>query len=305
VRKTLSIIAAVITAFLLQAVPSQAALSDYFVDSTWLAQNSGSVRIVDVRVGPKYLLSHIPGAVHIGKSEFLMTRYGVKSLVPDGKDLGKLLDRYGITNDTTVVAYAEDSNPYSARFVWMLRYHGHEKSYVLDGGFDKWLKDGGKVAVLSTRVKPTTGYTVRSSNDIRAGADYIYTRLHNPSVIIWDTRSPGEYNGTDVRADRGGHIPGSINLNWVDLQKEVDGVRVLKSEEEIRMLLSSKGITKEAEIVAHCQTGIRSSYATLVLKSMGYENARNYDGSWIEWANNASLPIEVPGKYVQNGKVTD
>ena len=301
-RKSLSISMVVFTVILLQAGLASAAIGDYFVGTGWLAQNTDNVRIVDVRVGPKYLMNHIPGAIHIDKSEFLETRGGVKSLVPDARGLEKLLDRYGITRDTTVVAYSEDSNPYSARFVWTLRYHGHDKSYVLDGGFDKWLKEGRPVAVLPTWVKPTKGYKITSSRDIRAGADYIYTRLHNPSVVIWDTRSPGEFNGTVVRADRGGHIPGATHLNWVDLQKEVDGVRVLKSEDELRELLASAGINRELEIVAHCQTGIRSSYATLVLKSLDYENVRNFDGSWIEWANNSSLPIELPVKFVQNGE---
>jgi thiosulfate/3-mercaptopyruvate sulfurtransferase len=75
------------------------------------------------------------------------------------------------------------------------------------------------------------------------------------------------------------------------LQHEVDGVKVLKSESEIRELLAKHGITSEQEVIAHCQTGIRSSYATLVLQGLGYTKVKNYDGSWIEWANNATLPI--------------
>ena len=90
---------------------------------------------------------------------------------------------------------------------------------------------------------------------------------------------------------RGGHIPGATHLNWTQLQHEVDGVKVLKSETAIRQLLADYGITSDQAVIAHCQTGIRSSYATLVLQGLGYTEVKNYDGSWIEWANNATLPI--------------
>ncbi len=279
-------------AILLTSTVANAALSDYFVESDWVAANRDLVTIVDVRVLPLYLIGHIDGALHLDKSEFLEKRDGVKSLVPSAKNLEALLDAYGITPDTTVVAYAEDKNPYSARFVWSLRYHGHKKAYVLNGGYEKWASEDRSTAIFPTSPTPTSGYKVTKSTKIRAGADYILTRLDNPSVVVWDTRTPEEYFGTKVRADRGGHIPGASHLNWVDLQKVENGVRVLKNEAEILTLLGQHRITPDKEIIAHCQTGIRSSYATLVLLGLGYSDASNYDGSWIEWANNPTLPIE-------------
>ncbi|MGE4546088.1 MAG: sulfurtransferase [Pedobacter sp.] len=267
-----------------------AELGDFFVTTDWLAKRRHQVKIVDVRVTPMYLLGHIEGALSIPKQQFLSTRGGVKSLVPTVSEFAFLMDRYGITPDTTVVAYAEDDNPYAARFIWTLRYHGHERSYVLDGGFNKWTKENGPTAFLPTQVVPTAGYHCQPGRDIRAETDYILTRLGNPGVMVWDTRSYKEFDGSDIRAERGGHIPGAVHLEWTNLQKEVDGVRVLKSEEEIRALLTAAGITPEQDIVAHCQTGIRSSYATLVLLGLGYR-VENYDGSWIEWANNKALPV--------------
>ncbi len=276
------------------AAPATAhsALSDYFVDTDWLANQKGETQVVDVRVIPLYLLGHIDQAVHIDKQEFLSTRDGVKSLVPTVTEFEALMDRYGINPETTVVAYADDKNPYAARFVWMLRYHGHEKSFVLDGGYEKWNKEDRATAMLPTRVVATSGYRCQQGHDVRADAEDVLTRLANPAVVIWDTRSPEEYRGEKIRADRGGHIPGATPLNWVNLQKEVDGVKVLKSEAEIRELLAAEGITPDRHVIAHCQTGIRSSYATLVLLGLGFKTAQNYDGSWIEWANNRSLPVE-------------
>lgn len=277
---------------LFAAPPAQAALGDVFVDTTWLAANRKEVTVVDVRVAPLYLLGHLDQAIHIDKEHFLATRNGVKSLIPTASEFEALMDRFGITAETTVVAYAEDNNPYAARFIWTLRNHGHEKAFVLDGGYEKWSREKLPTAMLPTKVTATQGYRCHSARGIGAEAEYIYSRLGNPEMMIWDTRKKGEYDGSEVRADRGGHIPSAVHLDWVNLQKDVNGVKVLKSESEIRSLLSAAGITPDREIVAHCQTGIRSSYATLVLLGLGYK-VKNYDGSWIEWANNPFYPVET------------
>jgi len=271
---------------------SHAGLGDYFVDTQWLETNLNRVRVVDVRVSPLYVLGHVEGAVSVQKGEFLETRRGVKSLVPRAGDFEKLMDRYGITPKTSVVAYAEDKNPYAARFVWTLRFHGHDKAFVLDGGYDKWVKESRPRSFFPVVVASTEGYRCTAGSDIRAEADYVLSRIGNPATTIWDARRRAEYDGSEIRADRGGHIPGVTHLDWTELQKDSDGVMVLKSESELRTLLAARGIRPDSEIVAHCQTGIRSAYATVVLLGLGYERVKNYDGSWIEWANEPFFPIE-------------
>lgn len=282
-----------IAALLLTALPTlaSAALEDYFVQTGWLDEHRSRVVVLDVRQVPLFLLGHIEGAHHVPRSDFLDKRSGVKSLVPTTTAFEALMEKFGITPETTVVTYAEDKNPYAARLAWTLRYYGHEKALVLDGGYEKWANEDRATSLFPTaNVKPGS-YRVSTPGKARAEADYVLTQLGNPAVIIWDTRTPEEYDGSKVRADRGGHIPGATHLNWTELQHEVNGVKVLKSETEIRALLAKHGITEENEIIAHCQTGIRSSYATLVLQGLGYGQAKNYDGSWIEWANNPALPI--------------
>ncbi len=283
-------------AILLVLLPgvAQAALGDYFVDTQWLAANRDKVAVLDVRNAPLYLLGHIDGAINVEKDRFLQTRNGVKSLVPTAAEIRDLLGSLGLTSASTVVVYAEDDNPYSARLVWTLRYHGHNKAFVLDGGYDKWKMEGREISLVPSGTPQAKSYAFAADGDYleaRADADYVYTRLETPDTVVWDTRSDGEFAGTDVRANRGGHIPGAVHLNWTELQKEVNGVKVLKSPEEIVTLLQSRGVTPDKEIIAHCQTGIRSSYATLVLLGLGYTHVKNYDGSWIEWANNATLPV--------------
>lgn len=279
---------------------SHASLDNYFVSTEWLVDNRDQALVLDVRRAPLYWLGHIDGAQHVDRAQFLSTRNDVVSLIPDFADITALLGSLGATQETPVVVYAADSDPYAARLVWTLHYHGHTKAYVLDGGYQKWAKEKHPTSLLSSAKPEPVDYKVvelPSYPDVRAEADYIRTRIDHPNTLIWDTRTPGEFQGTDVRANRGGHIPGAVHLNWTDLQEEVDGVKVLRSRDEIISLLNERGLTPDREIVAHCQTGIRSSYATLVLMGLGYERTKNYDGSWIEWANNPTLPIiTVDGK---------
>ncbi len=283
-----------VTLLSLSSVPADAALEDYFVSSDWLAKQRAQVVVVDVRRLPFFVLGHIDGAYHVDRAEFLETRNNVKSLVPQAEALAALLSRLGVTAETPVVAYAEDDNPYAARFVWTLRYFGHQRTYVLDGGYEKWAAEERATSLFPTSAAQPSDYPLPITaqiQDTRAEADHLVSCLKNPDVLIWDTRRPQEFAGSEVRADRGGHIPGAVPLNWTQLQKEVNGIKVLKSEAEIVQLLQEHGITSDKEIIAHCQTGIRSSYATLVLLGLGYSKVKNYDGSWIEWANNPALPI--------------
>lgn len=282
---------------------ASAALEDYFVQTEWLAENRSNVIILDARQTPLFLLGHIEGAHHLPRSEFLDKRNGVKSLVPTTTTFEALMERFGITPETTVITYAEDNNPYAARLAWTLRYHGHDKTLILDGGYEKWVNEGHPTALLPTSAAVPSSYRVSTPGKARAEADYVLTQLGNPSVVIWDTRTPEEYEGSKVRADRGGHIPGATHLNWTELQHDVNGVKVLKGEVEIRNLLAEYGITPGQEVIAHCQTGIRSSYATLVLQGLGYTQVKNYDGSWIEWANNPTLPVVSGANTAQHEEI--
>lgn len=278
--------------FLAVALPSLAALPSTFVDTASLAALGGKAVVVDVRNAALYALGHVKGALQISRDEFLETRRGVKSLIPSPSAWEELLSKYGISPSDTVVVYSESKDPYAARLVWSLRYYGHANSFVLDGGYEKWRAEGRPTELGLAAERTRTAYRITGGAPIRVDADTVLTRLYSPSTVVWDSRSKGEYLGTDVRADRGGHVPGATHLEWTELQTEVDGAKVLKSEEAVRALLKANGIVEGKEVFPYCQTGIRSSYATLVLLGYGYSKAQNYDGSWIEWGNEKSLPLE-------------
>src|SRR5690606_3655839 len=203
----------------------------------------------------------------------------------------------GISNDTHVVLYGDNNNWFAAYAFWLFKYYGHENVSLMDGGRKKWL-DEGRPVTTDVPTYPPTSYTVRQVNtELRADRDYIKARLGQSNFGLVDVRSPAEYVGDIIAppgmsetAQRAGHIPGAANIPWSQAVAE-DGT--FKSKEELKQLYGSKGIGDNTdEIVAYCRIGERSSHSWFALKYiLGYENVRNYDGSWTEWGNLIGNPI--------------
>ena len=114
----------------------------------------------------------------------------------------------------------------------------------------------------------------------------------DPDVVFLDTRTPEEYRGINVRALRGGHIPGAVNFNWLDAIDQARNLR-LKPAEDLRRLLEAAGAGPDKEVIAYCQTHHRSSHTYVVLKSLGYPRIKGYPGAWSEWGNLADTPVEI------------
>ena len=124
-----------------------------------------------------------------------------------------------------------------------------------------------------------------------ATRQFILDHLSDDNVVILDTRNPAEYNGVKVFAQRGGHIPGAVNIEWTEAMDKQHDMR-LKPEAELRQMLEQHGITPDKTVVVHCQTHHRSAHTYMVLKSLGYENVKGYPGSWSDWGNEPNTPIE-------------
>jgi thiosulfate/3-mercaptopyruvate sulfurtransferase len=268
------------------------------VSTQWVADNlnSGAFRLVEVDVDTtQYATGHIPGAIAFNWQTQLQD--GVARDIISKQDLEALLSAAGISNDTHIVLYGDNNNWFAAYALWLLQYYGHENVSLIDGGRKKWLAEN-RETTTDEPTFPATSYKVSKVNaDYRADRDFVRQRLESGQFSLVDVRSPAEYVGDIIAppgmtetAQRPGHIPGAKNIPWAQAVAE-DGT--YKSKEELQALYGGKGVDgSAADIVAYCRIGERSSHTWFALKYiLGYENVRNYDGSWTEWGNLIGAPI--------------
>jgi len=214
----------------------------------------------------------------------------------------------GVDFGKTVIFYEHNSGFRAARGFWFLEYLGHEDVHILDGGITAWKGAGfpltreawpmfGSAQDLEPkggRRIVRTGFSKHLKDPLEgrlATAQHIVDHLQDPDVRIHDTRTDREYYGEHVRAARGGTVPGSVHLEWVNFIGP-DGA--LKPAAELREMLEGRGLTPDKEVISLCQGGYRSAHAYMVYRLLNYPRVRNYLGSWKEWGDRVDLPIEVP-----------
>lgn len=268
------------------------------VETDWVAEhlNDPGVRIVES--DEDYLLyetGHIPGAVKI--DWFTTLQHPVRRDFLTRQEFEDLCSRMGIDNDTTIVFYGDKNNWFACYSFWLFEYYGHERLKIMNGGRAKWAAEG---RPMTREVPQYPRSTYRSSTvkeNIRAYRDEVMKHIQVDGALV-DVRSPQEFTGELLHmpnypqegAQRGGHIPGAVNIPWSKAVRE-DGT--FKTAEELRQMYETQGIKPDAEIIAYCRIGERSSHTWFVLKYLlGYPDVRNYDGSWTEWGNLVGAPIE-------------
>lgn len=267
---------------------------DVLVDTAWVREHldDPNVRLIDVSAKEEaYKEGHLPGAAFVSWNNDLTSASDpVKGQIASADELSALLSRIGVENDDTVVFYDDTSNLFAARAHWVLKYYQQDDVRVYNGGTKKWLADSEELVTESPQIKPSNYVAGEPDPEIRTTGEYVLAHLEDEDTVVCDTRSPKEYTGVDARSARGGHIPGAINLNWVHSVNE-DGT--FKDAKMLRALYEEAGFKPDKAIITYCQTGVRGAHTWFVLRELlGYEDVRNYDGSWEEWGNVAELPIE-------------
>jgi thiosulfate/3-mercaptopyruvate sulfurtransferase len=268
-------------------------LLPFLVEPDQLEQVLGapSLLVVDVGEEAAYAQHHVPGAVNLPYRALVEARPPAMGLLPGDGRLSEVVSYLGITPDTHVVAYDNEGNGRAARLLWTLDAIGHPRSSLLDGGLHAWANEGHPTEQAANAPKSVDCAIARHSGAI-ADKTYILGHLDDTDVVVLDVRSPAEYAGQDVRAARGGHIPGAVNLEWTRAIDRERNLR-LKPEAALREMLEGIGATPDKEVIVHCQTHHRSAHTYAVLKSLGYPRIRGYDGSWSEWGNDPDTPIET------------
>jgi len=248
------------------------------------------ILIVDLSDAPLYHQQHIPGAMRLEYSRLLANRPPVMGLLPAETTLAEALAALGITPDTHVIAYDNETSNRACRFLWTLDVIGQRHFSLLNGGLNAWLRENYPV---DDRIPEVTAsaLSVHYGDEHRADKAYILAHLDDPDVRILDTRSAAEYAGTDRRAQRAGHIPHAINIEWTQAIDRQNNMK-FKPADQLQALYRDAGITPDKEIIVHCQTHQRSSHTYMVLKSLGYTRLKGYPGSWSEWGNAPDTPIE-------------
>jgi len=278
--------------------------SDAIVSPEWLSENldrfgsdDPEYRLVeaDIDYDESYATGHIPNAIGFRWGTHLQDSIQRDILHKD--DFAEIMGEAGISDESAVVLYGDESNQWAAYTYWQFKYYGHQDVRLLDGGRAYWESQGLPMTTDEPDF-PAREYNARGPFDgLRIYREGVEDAMELEVPLV-DVRSAEEYRGEKIApegspetAQRAGHIPGATNITWKENLRD-DGR--FKSPEELRELYAEHGIENDSEVVTYCRIGERSSITWFSLRELlGYDDVRNYDGSWTEWGNLIRSPVAV------------
>ncbi len=270
------------------------------VTPDWVAQHATDAGLRAVELDADTASSaaaHIPGAAGWNTARKLCDTL-VRDIVPVNK-LEELLGSTGIDNKTTIVLYGDNNNWFAAWAFWQLKIYGHEDVRIMDGGRKKWVAEGRELATDAPKIQRKTYKAKTADASLRALLPEVQAAVAGKKTSLVDVRSPDEFTGKILAppglpetCQRGGHIPGAKSIPWGKNCNE-DGT--FKSFGELKEMYAAQDVTGDQPVIAYCRIGERSSLTWFVLKHLlGFENVKNYDGSWTEWGNLVGAAVEKP-----------
>ncbi len=274
---------------------------DVLVTTQWAEENLDTPGVVFAEVDEDttaYDAGHIRGAVKFDWRNDLQD--GVRRDFVSKEGFEKLLSEKGISNDDLVILYGGNNNWFAAYAYWYFKLYGHENVKLLDGGRKKWELDGRELNSDEVKRDRTEYHAQDQDLSLRAFRDEVVQSIGSKNFV--DVRSPDEFSGKllapahlpQEQSQVPGHIPGALNVPWAKVANE-DGT--FKTEEEIKELYKDEGIDEGKGTIAYCRIGERSSIAWFALHELlGYEDVKNYDGSWTEYGSLVGVPVELGAK---------
>jgi thiosulfate/3-mercaptopyruvate sulfurtransferase len=269
------------------------------VETDWLEQHGEDADLAIVECDEDisaYEKGHIPNAISIDWANELHDAPRREFI--SREQLAKLLGEKGISNDQTIVLYSGNNNWFAAYAYWLFKYRGVDNVKLLNGGRKKWELESRLLTQDPPSRQPTTFTLSDEQPELRIFRDEVVKRAAEGNRAWVDVRSPEEFRGEllapphlpQEQAQVPGHIPGASNITW---SKAVNEDGTFKSADELKQLYEAEGITPDKDVVAYCRIGERSSHSWFVLRELlGFENVKNYDGSWTEYGSLVGVPIE-------------
>ncbi|MGG1631355.1 sulfurtransferase [Rossellomorea sp. NRS-1567] len=270
------------------------------IDTDWLSEHvhDENLRIIDCRFSlgnpaegrERYKESHIQGAVFFDLEKDLsgyVKKHGGRHPLPNMKNFLRKVEDVGIDNDTTVVIYDEKEGAFAGRCWWLFQYIGHEKVYILNGGFAAWKKAGGKTE-STVPVFPLKSYRPSFNETIAASLDEVRSIANGDRDIpLIDSRSRERYLGHEEPIDRTpGHIPGAINLPWTDGVTE--GYFIQGEQRNDRFA----HLNKDEPVIVYCGSGVTATPNFIALKEAGFNTVKLYVGSYSDWVSYENHKVE-------------
>jgi thiosulfate/3-mercaptopyruvate sulfurtransferase len=278
---------------------------DVLVETDWVAAHlqDSSVVIAEVDYDPaaNYALGHVPGAVLFDWRRDINDPVRRDLLTPE--QLAALFGRSGIDGRTTLVLYGDFNNWFAAFAYWVFEYYRIPRLRLMNGGRKKWIDEDRPLTRDLPAPRPTEFAPPSANEKVRAYMEEVRAALSavkDGQLRLVDVRGPKEFTGEvtappeypNEHAQRGGHIPGAVNIPWA---KAVNENGTFKSREELEKLYGAAGVNSQTPTITYCRIGERSSHTWFVLTHLlGHPDVRNYDGSWTEWGNMVRSPIEKP-----------
>lgn len=252
--------------------------------------NEENVVIVDAQNSEAYSEKHVKNSVNISRKDIVIND-PVPNILASKEQIEAVMSASGISNDSMVVVYDNNNNMDAARLWWTLKVYGHENIKVVSGGIKALINTGAEISKEVPSITQTNYIAKEKNTEMIATIDDVKSQVNNPdkNVMLIDTRSQEEYNE--------GTIPSSILMNYIDNNYN-DGT--YKSISDIKIRYLEAGLKPENTAIMYCKTSIRGAQTYLALYNVGYRNLKLYDGAWVEWAKDSSLPVQKPsGKEIE------
>ena len=247
--------------------------------------------ILDLGKRETYQQAHVPGAIPVAPSDIQLGIKPAPGLLPTQQQLSILFSRLGLSEDTHVVVYDDDGGPWAGRMIWVLDSIGHKHYSFLNGGIHSWLAEQRPIESQINSATATEYEVTAIDETVSITQSQLLTAIEANSVQIWDARSHPEYTGEKAVSQRGGHLPGAVSYEF-SIALDRDNHLKLRDLAVIRQELAAIGIDGQQTLVSHCQTHRRSGLTYVIAKALGWQ-MQAYAGSWAQWGNDPSTPIEI------------